>query len=554
MRRRAVLLIILLPAFALPIRGDEPQGSRDGSSLSSSDTSATSTVDRVHDNLPIPNWLEHVSQPLRRLDLKVNSAASCASTACHGGPRAGIKEELAVRGSEYPLWLENDPHARSWRTMCGQASVDILERLSIMRGGKVLDQAAFDNCLKCHNTTRGYPINRATEQSVSDVNRSGSLESKQEFHAEGVGCASCHGPSELWLSEHYRTSWNNLDSSTLGLVPNKNLVARARGCAACHIGDSDRDMNHDLIAAGHPAMHYEFSTYHNMLPKHWREQERSAALDFEAQLWIAGQIAALDASLALLESRAAKRSPAGVWPEFAALDCSACHQGLRLDREDYSAVRQTRIAGLSHWNRFGVEQLLKLHETSDAADVPGYSAEQSLAVALRQISTLIGGRVTPDARATQTAASHARRALDRWLSQSGLRSVQMFSADKLSRLAATSLSDRPSLDSWEYTAQSYLAAIAARRAWLGDESSLSFAEARRLQQALLFKPGAHSLAVPDEPRRMIAEKAKNLADLLGGGRIPPISLPEQLPSPPPTSTCGDEPGSSLERGPAPLQN
>ena len=30
-------------------------------------------------------------------------------------------------------------------------------------------------------------------------------------------------------------------------------------------------MNHDMIAAGHPALHYEFATYHECQPKHWRE-------------------------------------------------------------------------------------------------------------------------------------------------------------------------------------------------------------------------------------------------------------------------------------------
>jgi Cytochrome c554 and c-prime len=171
-------------------------------------------------------WLEEMSQPVRSRDLILEPSASCGATACHGGPRPGIAEDLAVRGAEYPLWLENDPHAQSWRTLCNEQSIAMLERLSIMRDGMIVNPKAFENCLACHNSTGGYAP-------ASDS-------SKSVFHEEGVGCASCHGPSQNWRSDHYRLQRDNKLNASLGLVPNKDLFIRARVCASCHVGDSDR--------------------------------------------------------------------------------------------------------------------------------------------------------------------------------------------------------------------------------------------------------------------------------------------------------------------------
>lgn len=444
-------------------------------------------------------WLEQLTRPIRNGQARIEPAASCASTACHGGPRAGVGVNQAVRGSEYPLWLQSDPHAQSWRTLCSDESVKVLERLKIFREGKIVDQAAFDNCLACHNTT--------TNQN-------------HEFQAEGVGCASCHGPSEKWRSDHYRVQRDDLSSSQCGMVPNKNLLARARTCAACHIGDSDRDMNHDIIAAGHPALHYEFVTYHNMLPKHWREP---ASEDFEAQLWLAGQIASLDASLALLEARAAQRLKISVWPEFAASDCSACHQNFRITTEDYAApVRAS--ARFSSWNRFGLEQLLKLERIEKGENAIG----EGLALNVSNMSELMrAGGIENRMEAAQGARS-ARLALDIWLKSSNGQ-VQTFTASRLQHLAAAAMRDQSEFGHWEFIAQSYLAAIASRQSWSNNEFAV--AEAQRLRKGLLFKPSTSLLCLADEPNRNVKDAVAIFANLLESNQNPvppPIREPQEL--------------------------
>src|SRR5207248_11256902 len=106
---------------------------------------------------------------------------------------------------------------------------------------------------------------------------------------------------------------------------------RPRLCSACHIGSAEQDMNHDMIAAGHPPLRFELAAYEALLqPKHWNDGlRRLAEPDYEVQLWAAGRMAAAEATLALTESRAKRASADAPWPELAEYNCFACHQSLR---------------------------------------------------------------------------------------------------------------------------------------------------------------------------------------------------------------------------------
>ena len=428
-------------------------------------------------------WLEEMSQPVRRTDLRIETSASCAATACHGGPRPSIAIDSAVRGSEYPWWLENDPHAQSWRTLCSEASLTMLERLNIIRAGDIIDPQAFNNCLACHTTARGNPA-------ISELSNSG-------INSDGVGCASCHGPSQCWRSDHYRLQRDNASSAAVGLTPTKDIFVRARVCASCHVGDSDRDLNHDIIAAGHPALHYEFATFHNMLPKHWREPENTSSPDFEAKLWLAGQVAALDASLALLDSRASAKLSVSTWPEFATMDCSSCHQNLRLGTADFAAVNRSSTTSI--WNRFGIDRLLSSSRVEGSQTI----ASQRLDTSLDQLSNLLATRVVPDTDAVRFATRSARLDLDAWLQNSARADMRQFSAARLHRVAATALEDTNQLGRWEYVGQAYLALIAARSSWVDGTNVTALDDACQLRNALLFRPGAKSLALLDKPDRNI---------------------------------------------------
>lgn len=272
-------------------------------------------------------------------------APSCSASACHGGPGAGVSSTDAVRGSEYPLWLESDPHARSWRTLNTDRSVDILKRLNILVNGAIVDKPAYQNCLACHNTT-----NELQPDGISP-----SL-------AEGVGCEACHGPSELWRDSHYQGSSSVSDSiAKLGLVNTQSEITRAKACTLCHVGGPDRDMNHDIIAAGHPALYFDYGTYLKAYPKHWRETTTDANQQ-SLQRWLIGQITKADSELELLNSRIQKTHPHSTWPEFSNYQCTSCHQNITgktlAQLQDQSQIARNTTLGqatVRMWNLEGLQ-------------------------------------------------------------------------------------------------------------------------------------------------------------------------------------------------------
>ena len=233
-------------------------------------------------------------------------ASSCAAASCHGGSQPGRP------GSEHTTWAApavadgpHDPHAKAYRVLFNEDSV----RISRLLGRPPAHQDAL--CLKCHAEPGVEPASAA----------------------DGVGCGACHGPAEKWLTAHCQPGWKGLSNRTkwdeYGFVPTKNLVARTMTCTACHVGASDREVNHDLIAAGHPRLNFEAARFHTtpQYRKHW--QERTPQPDFEVRAWAVGQVASLRAAADLLRARAERAERAeSPWPEFAAHSCYACHQGI----------------------------------------------------------------------------------------------------------------------------------------------------------------------------------------------------------------------------------
>lgn len=241
---------------------------------------------------------------------RMRGAASCSASGCHGGPRAGVSDPTALRGSEYPLWLERDPHARSWSTLNSPASIRILERLGVLVNDRIVNKEQFANCLACHNTSADNEIDGTIPR-----------------WTEGVGCEACHGPSEGWYASHYQSPDAVRNAiQHLGLYPTKPISERSAMCVRCHVGSADRDMNHDIIAAGHPALYFDMAVYHERLPKHWRDEgeDRPQRLD----LWFTGQIAKARAELELIQARATHALPISQWPELAQYQCTSCHNRL----------------------------------------------------------------------------------------------------------------------------------------------------------------------------------------------------------------------------------
>src|SRR5262249_30603804 len=155
----------------------------------------------------------------------------------------------------FSTWASHDPHARAYRVLHDDRSARIVRNLYPDK--KDVKAWETEICLRCHASYSG------PEQKKGE----------RFFLSDGVGCESCHGPAEKWLTNHYRNGFAGLsdeEKARYGMRPLKDLAHRARLCAECHVGESlDRQVNHDLMAGGHPRLVFELAGYHAMYPRHW---------------------------------------------------------------------------------------------------------------------------------------------------------------------------------------------------------------------------------------------------------------------------------------------
>lgn len=199
--------------------------------------------------------------------------------------------------------------------------------------------------------------------------------------SDGVGCGSCHGPAHTWRSTHYLPGQRGKRDAEKGIAAPRDtraLPVRTETCVRCHVGHGDADVNHDLIAAGHPRLRFEFGAYHANMAKHWdqfkkgtrkeEQGEKVAFPDFEARAWALGQIVSAKAALELLAHRASgaekKRKP---WPEFAEYTCSACHHDLRdqgWQQKEGSGRQRARLFPWGTWYRWMLSEVPQRDETT----------------------------------------------------------------------------------------------------------------------------------------------------------------------------------------------
>ena len=143
---------------------------------------------------------------------------------------------------------------------------------------------------------------------------------RPESYAAGVSCESCHGPAASWEFTHFSRS----AKKSPDLLNLADLSVRATACAQCHIGPQTTDgktydVIHDLIAAGHPRLTFEFEAQLANLPAHWNKT-KNVKSHFEA--WRIGELAIAAQQVKLNAARPAF--------EFASLRCFDCHHRLTL--------------------------------------------------------------------------------------------------------------------------------------------------------------------------------------------------------------------------------
>jgi hypothetical protein len=337
-------------------------------------------------------------------------AGSCAAASCHGGPGP-----QATRGAEYSTWIEHDPHARAYAVLHGETSQRIAANLRL----SAAHRSAL--CLKCH----------------VDPGWEAASPASQAYAADGVSCEACHGPASTYLAEHHTPAWRGRPKTALGMVNTKDLSTRAKLCTTCHIGGEGADVNHDLLAAGHPPMHFELSAYHANWKKHWDAgAEKRLHPDLDARLWVFGQAASLDAALGLLAARTREGPPPRPWPELAEYNCSGCHHRLT---EKPSAL----FRAWPEWNGG--------HATLARGLLRDWGATRDFEPRFDALAELMNRSMQPDRATIAGAARRAREALAPALASPD---TKRLTESELRRLLVQ-LSDEQDLTSWEAIIQRY---------------------------------------------------------------------------------------------------
>src|SRR5438105_15219362 len=50
----------------------------------------------------------------------------------------------------------------------------------------------------------------------------------------------------------------------------RSLSRRSGNCLDCHLGTAEKEVNHEMIAAGHPDLVFELDSYTAIMPPHWK--------------------------------------------------------------------------------------------------------------------------------------------------------------------------------------------------------------------------------------------------------------------------------------------
>ena len=404
---------------------------------------------------------------------QLTGVGSCSAAGCHGGDGTKKKTDgsLDFSNSSYRVWIERDPHARAYDVLLTARSRNMIRQLG--PGWQAAHQDS--RCLTCHSSLE--PAAASADHTVP------SWLTQSEVLHDGVSCEACHGAAEKWLTPHTEHTWRDRMSSesraALGFVDlRSDVVRRAQTCVKCHVGGAGRDVNHDLIAAGHPRLNFELSAYHANIPAHWDvEKDRQAfpvendprGSILEAKLWLVGQLTTADAALDLLTVRAeaatveaGPSSTPAAWPEFAEYGCFACHHDLQSpswrQKQDPVAGRKPGSYPWGSWN-------FPLLTVLEPADSPLTRAWKKLERTMGHPAPAVSD-VLPQARwARELIASELAKHT----------TPASLTADRVRQLLQRVTRDGQQLSSrdWDAAAQVYLGTVALYQGRLQAEGQLA---------------------------------------------------------------------------------
>ena len=255
---------------------------------------------------------------------KFSGPGSCAASNCHGAVQA--KSVVRIAQNEYSIWAGQDKHTRAYTVLSNPISVRIGKALG-------LEQAPnkSDRCLNCH-ALNPKPEQRAqTFQTMDD----------------GVSCESCHGPAVGWLGQHTVKNWTHQQSLKAGMYDTRDMVKQSEICLSCHLGTKEKEVDHTMIAAGHPDLTFQLESFSSAMPRHWRPAQNASP-------WLSVQELAVGQAVQLREAmnRLNRRSSGPHWPEYSEYECFACHHSLTKPEASWRQALgyEGRQPGAPVWN------------------------------------------------------------------------------------------------------------------------------------------------------------------------------------------------------------
>ncbi len=271
----------------------------------------------------------------------------CATATCHGG----LIGDGPIWHSSASRWEASDPHRLAGEVLLSELSRHIVLRLEPKASGSptMFADVLKNRCVSCH----------APETSLIEENLDVEASFRKQL-ARGVGCESCHGPASIWEKLHTQQDWEKVGrfDSSVGMLETEPLLQRVENCSRCHVGSRGRggavrDMNHDMIASGHPALTFEMGHYEGKLPAHW--DETKSIFNPGTPTMLINRAAAAETRVLLCAAKLAldriDDATLVPQPEFSEYDCAACHHSIDLGLQSlFSPIGKSALNGLPRWN------------------------------------------------------------------------------------------------------------------------------------------------------------------------------------------------------------
>jgi hypothetical protein len=242
---------------------------------------------------------------------------SCVNSGCHGSTEP--LNASNVLQNEFYTWLNKDRHAGAYNILLNDRSARIARNMRLKN--KAWEEKV---CLDCHTTN------------VPGAQIAGAIDVE-----DGIQCEVCHGPASGWRAGHTEEGWTHEQSVARGMIDLRDPPVRAHTCHRCHLGNAEKEVDHELIASGHPLLAFELDNFTESMPPHWTPSRDTHGV----RAWAVGQVMKFRDSLRNL----ARHARGDEWPEFSEMSCFNCHHDLK-----NSEWRQQRgwpdRAGLPAWS------------------------------------------------------------------------------------------------------------------------------------------------------------------------------------------------------------